>query len=416
MVINMGERQEKKILSEIKSNRDELVKLCSDMLKVKSENPPGDMTEMAGFVQDYLKEFGCKYQVVEPQKGRISLLSHMGEREKPHLILNGHMDVVPAGDMSRWSFDPYGGEVRDGFLHGRGASDMKCGLAAMMFSLRTIAESEFPLKSRVTLMVVPDEETGSAYGTRHLLENQIVDGDACIVGEPTGSDLVEIGQKGSVGGTVRVTGIPIHSSLSPIRGDSAIIKIAKLLPKLMDLHEVEFPTPPEIKDVIEDNKNLYKELEGAGAEKMLTHASVNFGVIKGGTKSNVVAESCECTLDMRIPQGASHKDVIQMLHSAVDKSNVEGVSLDVRGRDAFYISPNEHIVKVVGDSVEKALGVPPRLFIQWACSDVAAFYQKNIPTVQYGPHGFGIHGYDEKIKVETVEKAAKVYSLSILNF
>ena len=412
----MSERQEKKIISKIRSNRKDLIDLCSDLLKSKNENPPGDMTEISGFVRDYLGEFGCEYQVVEPQKGRISVLSHLGEEEGPHLVLNGHMDVVPAGDMSRWSFDPYGGEVRDGFLYGRGASDMKCGLAAMMFSFRTVAELDIPLRSRVTLMVVPDEETGSAYGTRHLLENKIVTGDACIIGEPTGSDLVEIGQKGSVGGMIRISGSPIHSSLSPIRGDSAIMKVAKLLPKLMELHEVEFPTPPEIRDVVEDNKALYRELEGAGAERMLTHASVNFGVINGGTKSNVVAESCECTLDMRIPQGASHAEVMRMLRDAVDESKIEGVTLDIRGRDAFYISPEEHIVKVVGGSVEKALGRSPRLFIQWACSDVAAFHQKGIPTVQYGPHGSGIHGYDEKIKVETVEDAAKVYSLSILNF
>jgi len=412
----MSEKLEKKILSKLKSNRKELVKLCSDLLSIKNENPPGDMTEIAGFVKDYIKASGCECQVVEPQKGRISVLSHLGEKEQPNLILNGHMDVVPAGDPTRWSFNPYGGEVRDGLLLGRGASDMKCGLAAMMFSFRNIAESDVPLKSKVTLMVVPDEETGSRFGTRHLLEKKIVTGDACIIGEPTGPNLVEIGQKGSVGGTIRVNGSPIHSSLSPIRGDSAIMKMAKLIPQLQELHEVEFPTPPEIKSVVEDNKILYRELAGEGAEKMLSHASVNFGVIRGGTKSNVVAESCECTLDMRIPQGAKHMDVIQMLHNAIKESGIDGVTLDVRGRDAFYISPEEHIVKVVGNSVEKALGTPPRLFIQWACSDVAAFHQKNIPTVQYGPHGSGIHGYDEKIQVEAVENAAKVYSLAILNF
>lgn len=406
----------KKLRSKIQGNSEELIDLCSDLLSIKSENPPGDMTEIAGFVRDYLEEPGCECRVFEPEKGRKSILSTLGQGEHPHLVFNGHMDVVPAGDLDRWSFDPYGGEVRAGYLLGRGASDMKCGIGGMLFAFRTIAELDIDPQGELTMMAVPDEETGSRFGTRHLLERGMVDGDACIVGEPTGSNLVEIGQKGSVGGLIKVEGKPIHSSLSPIRGDSAIVKMAKLLPYILGLHEVGFESPMDIRGVIEDNKLLYKELAGEGAEKMLTHSSVNFGVIRGGTKSNVVPESCECTLDMRIPQGADHQEVIRMLQEAVDRSGVEGVTIEVRGRDAFYFSPDEPIVEVVGRNVQEVTGQPPRLFIQWACSDVAAFYQKGIPTIQFGPHGSGIHGYDEKIKTEHVVDAAKVYASSAVDY
>jgi succinyl-diaminopimelate desuccinylase len=405
-----------KIRSKVQEHNDELVKLCSALLRINSENPPGDMGEIAGYVKDYLSEAGCRCEVVEPERGRVSIVSTIGEGEHPHLVFNGHMDVVPAGDLSRWSFDPYGGEVKDGWLLGRGASDMKCGTGGMLFAFRTIAELDVDLPGRLTIMAVPDEETGSRFGTRYLLDKGIITGDACIVGEPTGSNLVEIGQKGSVGGLIKVEGSPIHSSLSPVRGDSAVVKMARLLPYILEIHEREFEPPSEIMDVIEDNRLLYKELAGDGVEKMLTHASVNFGVIQGGTKSNIVPESCECTLDMRIPQGADHNEVMRMLEEAVRRSGVDGVTLEVRGRNAFYFSPEERIVKVAGRNVKEVLGVSPRLFIQWACSDVAAYYQKGIPTIQFGPHGLGIHGYDEKVRIENVVNAAKIYASSAIDF
>jgi len=402
--------------TEIQKRRDELGSLCSNLLKIKSENPPGDMTEISGYLKDYLHMHGCGYRAYEPEKGRISIVAEQGEGDHPHLILNGHMDVVPAGDVGRWSFDPFGGEIRNGYLLGRGASDMKCGLAGLLFAFCMMKDLEVDLPGRITLMAVPDEETGSRFGTRHLLEAGLVGGDACIIGEPTGPNLVEIGQKGAVGGMIRVKGTPIHSSLSPILGDSAVVKMARLLPHILDIHEVKFEAPEEIADIVEDNRALYRELAGEGTERMLDHASVNFGVIRGGTKSNIVPESCECTLDMRIPIGSDHAEVQEMVRNAVAKSGVEGVTLELRGRNAFYFSPEEPIVKIVGKNVREVLGRPPRLFIQWACSDVSAFHQVGVPTIQFGPHGPGIHGYDEKVEVREVVAATKIYASSAVEY
>jgi succinyl-diaminopimelate desuccinylase len=410
------EETKTKLKKELKNTEDNLVDLCSKFIKIENENPPGDMTDIAGYVKDYLNKYGCKYKVYEKERGRVNLVADLGVGEHPHLVWNGHMDVVPAGDKSRWAFDPYGGLVKDGYIHGRGASDMKCGLGAMIHAFTSVKRLDLNLQGRLTLMVVPDEETGSRFGTRYLLEEDIVGGDACIVGEPTGLDLVEIGQKGSVGGLIKVKGSPIHASLSPIKGDSAILKMCKVLSEILKIHEVEFKTPKDIEDIVEDNRKLYRELEGEGVERMLNHISVNLGVIRGGTKSNVVPEYCECTLDMRIPIGADNVKVQEMVRKAIKEAGVEGVTLEIQGRNAFYFSPKESIVKTVGDTVTEVLGREPRLFIQWACSDVAAFYAKGIPTIQYGPHGPGIHGYNEMAEVETVVTAAEVYALSAVDY
>lgn len=404
-----------RLKNELEKTENKLIKLCSELIKIENENPPGDMTEIAGYVKDYLNKFGCKYDIYEKERGRVNVVAGLGAGH-PHLVWNGHMDIVPSGDKGRWGFDPYGGEVRDGYIHGRGASDMKCGLGGMIHAFTTLAGLDPELPGRLTLMVVPDEETGSRFGTRYLLDGGIVTGDACIVGEPTGPDLVEIGQKGSVGGLIRVEGSPIHASLSPILGESAVLKMCRLLPEILKIHDFDFKSPKEIAKIIEDNRKLYRELAGEGVERMLNRCSVNFGVIKGGTKSNVVPEYCECTLDMRIPIGANNVRVQGMVKEAVGRSGVEGVALEIQGRDAFYFSPEEPIVRVVGDTVTEVLGMKPRLFIQWACSDVAAFYAKGIPTIQYGPHGPGIHGYDERAEVKEVVNAAKVYALSALDF
>jgi len=174
-----------KMIKVIEKRQNELTKLCSELIRAKSENPPGDTSEASRVVRDFLKQEGINYQTFEPEKEHISVIGTVG-KDKPSLILCGHIDVVPAGDRSKWAVDPYKGEVSQGRLYGRGSTDQKAGVAAQLMATAAAKECENELHGKVTVANVPDEEAQGPGGVIWLLKNKKLIGDACLITEPTG--------------------------------------------------------------------------------------------------------------------------------------------------------------------------------------------------------------------------------------
>ena len=117
-----------------KSRRNDLVKLASDLIRIPSENPVGTQRDVIDFVEKYLSDAGISYEEVSCNPDHPNVLAKMGSDDGFSVILNGHVDVVPAGDRSQWDYDPFGGEITDKRILGRGASDMKAGVAGLLFA------------------------------------------------------------------------------------------------------------------------------------------------------------------------------------------------------------------------------------------------------------------------------------------
>src|SRR3972149_1492267 len=175
--------EKQKLLAAVKTRRDELVELTQALVRMKTENPPCDMHEIADFAEAYFRDSGIPVQRYEPVAGRISLVATVQGQGPRTLAFNGHLDVVPAGNRSTWRVDPYAAEIIDGELWGRGSADMKSKIAAAMVLARVLKELNMPLSGAWTVMLVPDEETGGEYGTKWLVEQNLVRADAVIVGE-----------------------------------------------------------------------------------------------------------------------------------------------------------------------------------------------------------------------------------------
>jgi succinyl-diaminopimelate desuccinylase len=187
-----------KVLRAIDARMPEFERLLGDVVRIPTDNPPGDTTACVTFLADYLKANGLPADVYEPQPTLQSLVSYKtGAESGRNLVLNGHLDQFPAGDSKDWSFDPYSGECRDGRILGRGVGDMKAGSVASLICLLLIHELEIPIKGQLTLTLVGDEEAGSKWGVQWLLENvPSTRGDACLNSEPTCIDQVLIGHRG----------------------------------------------------------------------------------------------------------------------------------------------------------------------------------------------------------------------------
>jgi len=398
-----------RVLEEIRDR--EVLDLACRLVKIPSENPPGDVGEVAAFIEEYLSSAGIGVERHEPAPGKISLIARIGRDSGRELVFNGHMDVVPAGDRSRWGFDPFLGEVRDGYLLGRGASDMKGGLAGMVYAFLKLADHEDQLNGRLTLTCVPDEETGGEYGTGYLVSRNIAIGSSAVIAEPTGIGFIDIGQKGALWLRVTVYGRPAHGSLSPYAGESAILKAADLIRELLtSITKLSPRIPGDLKPIIRESREAAERLLGIrGVGKIIDHATINFGVIRGGTKINVVPESCEVEVDIRVPIGLTTDQIASRVEEVVSRYGGEVVYL--QRSQPNYTSPNSEIVKIAAKNVERLTGVSPRLFVQWASSDARFYRMRGVPTIHYGPAELHtIHGYDERVRADEVVKACKVYA------
>ncbi|MEH7381225.1 ArgE/DapE family deacylase [Bacillus sp. JJ1533] len=409
------------LIDEVEARKEELIELCSSLIQIPSENPPGDSTEISQFIADYISKNGADVQWYESADKMFNLVSTIGDKETgKQLIYCGHTDVVPVGDRSKWDFDPFSGEVKDGWMLGRGASDMKAGLAGLIFAFTQLKRMNIELPGSLTLAIVPDEETGGEFGVPWLLDNGIIKGDGCLIAEPSSPRNPTIGQKGSYWFELEVFGKPGHGSLSPIAGPNAIIDAVKAIQEIQKLWDVKIDLPEEVKPLIALSKKYMREVEKEREiyQPVFERVTVNVGNIEGGTKTNVIPESCKVQVDCRLPFGISEEEVTAFLTEKLDSLNINYTMKPLGFRsNANYTDANDPVCRAIVDNItfvtkEEAYGV-----MQWASSDARHFREHHIPVLQYGPaHLPSIHGYNEKVKVEQIVTCAKVYIAAVIDF
>lgn len=405
-------------LLKIATNRSvELIELTSKLIQINSENPTGSQREVIDFVKKYLEDSGIAAEELKANEAFPCVLAKIGNDEGSSIILNGHVDVVPAGDLSKWRFDPFCGEVTEKQILGRGTSDMKAGVAGILFAMRLLKESEAPIKGNVRLHIVSDEESGGQYGTKWLCEQGYADkADACIVAEPTSNYTIEIGQKGSNELVLKAFGTSAHGSLGNYKGDNAIIKLSKVLQNIGRLHEVRGHFSPDQAQALENSKFIAaNKLEMPGIENVIDHVTASVGLIQGGTKLNMVPDYCEARVDIRLPIGADVTEVDRAIQTLINDSDVDGVEYDVTWKNfGNSTSIDAPIVKAIKKNAEEIWNIKVLPAYQWASSDARYYREKGIPTIQYGPANTeGIHSYNENVDIQDVINANKIYLLSL---
>lgn len=408
------------IIAAVDQKQDQLLSLCSDLIKINTENPPGNASEIAAYITDYLHSFDLEVTEHKADENWTNLISSYGHSGGRKLIYCGHTDVVPAGDLSKWDFPPTSGEITDGFLLGRGASDMKAGVGGILFAVTLLKELGIELPGEVVLALVPDEETGSKYGVPWLLDNHHIDGDGCLIAEPSSEYNPTIGQKGSYWFTLEVFGQPGHGSLSPLIGGNAIVNTIKAIEKIRQLFDKEIDLPAEARELVETSKKYMREVETEkdGFQPILDHISCNIGNISGGTSANVVPESCKVSIDCRLPFGITDAEVTDYITTELDKLGFDYKMTRFGIQSvANYSSKDEDVCRAIVDNIAEISGHEAYGVMQWASSDARHFRDHNIPVLQYGPALLStIHGYNERVEVEKIILAAKVYACAVIDF
>ncbi|MFD5224751.1 M20 family metallopeptidase [Microbacterium sp. NPDC058342] len=414
---------ETRVLDAVDESSEELLELAGLLIRTPSENPPGDCTEIADVIAGHLRGAGIDAELLDAGQGRVSVVAHSGEKQEGqrHLVFAGHHDVVPVGDVSRWSFPPFAGDVVDGWLRGRGASDMKAGLAGLIHVFILFQRLGLPLAGRLSLASVPDEETGGRLGADWLLDQGVLDGaTGGIIAEPAERDHPTIGQKGSNWFRLTIQGKPGHGSLQPVHGTSANLLGARAIIALQRLWDMTPSAPEEVRQLIEDSKHFAVKREGYAPEvaDVFEHVTINVGTISGGTSTNVVADTCVIEFDTRVPIGLSRAEVLSRVHEILAE---EGIEADIEPlgfmSEPNWTVPTDPIVQTLVGALRELSDPQAQGVLQWASSDARTFRSHGIPVLQYGPADLKtIHSFDERALAADVVLAAKVYALSAIRY
>lgn len=219
---------------------DAIADLCSELIQCETPSEPGDARSAAEVVERFLQKASLPYEVLSQDETMPSILSSFqGAREGRHFMFNGHMDVMPAGSEPGWSDSPWSGKIEDGRVWGRGAQDMKGGLAAMLFAYVYLARLSDQFAGRVSISIVSDEESGLGRGTGFLFEAcpDEMTADCVLAGELSGVDAISFSSKGYLQADVivkargAITGYGCESrnaiDVATVSGDGALSGILK---------------------------------------------------------------------------------------------------------------------------------------------------------------------------------------------
>jgi acetylornithine deacetylase/succinyl-diaminopimelate desuccinylase family protein len=338
-----------------------LVELLQALVSIPSPNPPGDTRQIADFVADQLRNLTFDVRLLAPPEKpeAVSVVARFGNGDAPVIMLHAHIDTVPiaADEADRWSVDPYGAEVRDGKLYGKGSVDDKAPLAAMMIAAQEIAAA--PFAGTLVIVAAAEEEVGGQLGTRWLAENDhLPPCDFIVVGEQT-HNRVATAHKGVLRATVQAIGRSVHAT-NPNRGVNAIVAMAKAVLALEQYH-----------------RTLSQRVH-----PLVGVPTCNVGVIKGGSTANAVPDACTVLLDRRMIPGEA-PDVV--------KAELEAVIAGVDATPA-HLSVGDFLVSNwFSSTCESALG---RAFLEAV---------REVLDADPGPIGY-LPGSDAKHLVSRLRK------------
>lgn len=378
-------------------DRGKLTELLKDLVKIDSVNPslvPGAAgeAEIAHYIKGWMESIGLETALVEVEPGRPNIIGTLkGSVGGKSLMLNGHMDTVGADYMSIDPFDPV---IKEGKLYGRGSVDMKGGLASSMAAVKSIIDSGEQLKGDVVIAGVCDEEFASI-GTEHLMKDLRV--DAAIIGEPTEFN-VQVAHKGFAWIDVTTHGFAAHGSAYKLGVDA----IAKMGHVLIGLEGIQ---------------KLLEETE----HPLVGPGSIHASIIGGGVELSTYPDTCKLEAERRLIPGETKQDVEDELQYLIKTLKEGDPKFDAEYKITFFrepmeISPEEEVCQLLRQGTLDILGMEPEWVGGSGWMDTQIIHSKGIPAVAFGPTGYGLHGAEEWVDLESVYNAAKVQELVIRRF
>ena len=427
----------------------EAIKLLSQYLKIDTTNPPGNEHKGTAFFAEFFEREGVAYTIYEPNsasgKGRASICARIpGSGNEDPLILLNHIDVVPA-EKDQWQYDPFGGEVRDGFIHGRGALDMKSQGIMELLAFLSVHRSNSVPKRELIFLAVADEEVGGVYGADFLLKNHFEDfssglvlneggyGVANLLPDDRPMILIAAAEKATNWMQISAEGPPGHGSVP--KADNALERLVRGLNRLQQMENPIIITETTAEyfkrlarawDFLEPYKKdgneetLKKCLEESGLADIpqmsaMIRNTVSTNVIAAGGSVNVIPSHAEAKLDVRILPGQDPDAFKARVEEQLgdDKLTVSFLACD-RALASPFATPEFAVIEAVFSRRYPEAIVTP--FLVFGSTDSRFFREKGMISYGVGPMMLGmediqmVHGIDEKISEENLILGTDIYT------
>jgi acetylornithine deacetylase/succinyl-diaminopimelate desuccinylase-like protein len=437
-----------------KEIEEEVTDLLSDLIHMNTTNPPGNETKAAKYLAGNMEKEGFKCELLESAPGRGSIVTRLkGSGEKPNLLLLSHLDVV-AANPKEWSVDPFAGVVKEGFVWGRGALDMKSMTAMEVIVMKLLKRNNVKLKGDVILAATADEEKGGEEGAGWLVYNHpekvradfVINEGGGLAIPINGKNVftIQTAEKGILWFKVKAKGRPGHGSV-PGAADNAIMRMNKVVEKLGN-HRAEIVLVPTVKrflnEVAKENKLLQQgvsllmanpemadqildmmaQTDKAMAEEFraMLRMTVTPTMICGGVKENIIPSECEAIFDCRILPGQNPTQTMNKIKDLLNDVDLEKLEFEtIQAQEPSESSANTPIYGRIVNSVkefEPDCAITPILLTGGTDSrffrkigSVCYGFQPQRADMPYGEMLKTIHGIDERISIENL-----VFGTSVL--
>ncbi|MGB1332800.1 MAG: succinyl-diaminopimelate desuccinylase [Paracoccaceae bacterium] len=371
--------------------------LTANLIKCPSVTP--DEGGAITLLDELLSQNG--FECTRIERGGVSnLFARWGSGNNGRTFgFNGHTDVVPVGDIAAWSVDPFGAEVKDGFLYGRGATDMKSGVAAFVAAAIDFT-SNTPPDGSVVITITGDEEGDAIDGTTAILDWMNNNGqsmDHCLVGEPTSpnhmGEMMKIGRRGSLTAFITAQGVQGHSAY-PHRANNPVSAMVQLMTALEET-------------ALDDGTEHFDQS---------TLAITTIDV--GNTATNVIPEKCRATVNIRFNDAHSGQSLIDWLQhhlDSVSEKTKTRIQMNVKISGESFITPPGELSDLISQAVQKELGVTPEMSTTGGTSD-ARFVKNLCPVTEFGLVGKTMHAVDERVEIAQIHQLKSIYGRILKNY
>ena len=326
-----------------------------------------------------------------------NLYARLGTKD-PNICFAGHVDVVPTGDIKKWSINPFGGEIKEGKIWGRGAADMKSGIAAFVSSVSEFLakENKFEQVGSISFLITSDEEGKAINGTKKVVEwlqekqEKIT---ACIVGEPTNvnemGDTIKVGRRGSFTGFLKVKGIQGHVGY-PHLAENPINSLIKML-------------EPFVKIYLDEGTENFQP-----SSVMVTSVDVD------NDATNVIPAEARATFNIRFNNLHTINSLELMIKNQFDKITTN-YEFNYYCNAEPFLTSDDFLKSTIEKSIKNVVNIKPNQSTSGGTSD-ARFISKICPVIEFGLVGKTMHKIDENVDVEDITKLVSIYSFFLFNY
>ncbi|MCO7174827.1 M20 family metallopeptidase [Sporolactobacillus kofuensis] len=380
-------------------DQDRALFFLQSLVQINSVNPPGNERLVAEYIEEWLKNSGLDVAVnhLEDNRSNITVTlngSVDSKHPRQHLFFSGHLDTVPLGNKE-WTEEPWGGQVHAGKLYGRGSSDMKSGVAAMILALEALSRSNVQLQGDLSFLGTVGEEVDGRGARSAILKGDVSTATAMVIGEPTDNQVL-IAHKGVLWLEVTIHGKTAHAGW-PDKGVNAISAMHHFVSEFEKFQPIH--------------------------DKILGQPTMNLGLVNGGIAPNMVADYCQMTFDMRTVPGLESEDVYRRAQDLLSAlSETMDISFEIKVlNDMHYVSTaQEHpFIQLAADVLEQTLNKQPIFGGANYYSDGSLFTKENkeMPILIFGPgNPDQAHQPDEWVAINNFYDSIRFYISLALSY